>query len=425
VDQRYIISTLIILIFSLNISSLFSSDNGPLNFESNDKNYCLTAEMRINVDGAYFFDNLNPLSSGTKIRRFRIAFKTLLWSRWGAVLDIGFKDLEADIKDAFINYLFDGGMLKIGHYRMPFGLELNTNANDIKFLERPYVTEMHTSRQIGLGMDLFGERWYFGGAVFTQGLGNPAVNRQYLEKGNDQPLNFAGGFVYRPVHAGSSIFHIGFSAALQKPEVPKAGSPQNSFRFCSMSETDISRKMFMDTGDILNSKNMKMLNLETAVSHGPFLVQSEYTIADISRRSGYRVVNLSGWYVSGAWLITGENQSYDIQQAEYTHINPGSGGAFELAARYSYADWNDKKAGIFGGQAENYTLGLNYYVNPNVRIMFNYNYVNQDCYANGDGSLYVYKDAGGTLYKEAPDIAAARKSGDSFHFLAVRFQLIF
>ena len=45
------------------------------------------------------------------------------------------------------------------------------------------------------------------------------------------------------------------------------------------------------------------------------------------------------------------------------------GGAWEVALRYSYADFDD---GIYGRKVENVTGGLNWTMNPNVRIMLNY-----------------------------------------------------
>jgi len=252
------------------------------------------------------------------------------------------------------------------------------------------------------------------------------INEQNKEKGTDQPLNFAGRLVCRPLHSGSSIIHLGFSAALQKPEVPETGRPADAFRFCSRAETDVSQKMFVDTGDILHSKMLTLLNFEAAASYGPLMLQSEYTIAEIDRKNIRQYVSQKGGYLSGAWLISGESHQYNSKQAEFAGIIPAkSSGAFELAARYSYINLNDLDAGIFGGQAENYTIGLNYYVNSNVRIMLNYNYVNQDRFANGAGTLYIYKDADGKLYRNAPNETVAKKAGDRFHYLAVRLQLVF
>ena len=45
-------------------------------------------------------------------------------------------------------------------------------------------------------------------------------------------------------------------------------------------------------------------------------------------------------------------------------------GAWQIAARWSYADFSD--GDITGGVGEALTLGLNWYWNPNARLQFNY-----------------------------------------------------
>ncbi len=47
---------------------------------------------------------------------------------------------------------------------------------------------------------------------------------------------------------------------------------------------------------------------------------------------------------------------------------------------------------IKGGQSNQLMLGLNYYPNMNIRIMFNYSYVNLDEYATRKGNLYGNDD---------------------------------
>jgi phosphate-selective porin OprO/OprP len=69
--------------------------------------------------------------------------------------------------------------------------------------------------------------------------------------------------------------------------------------------------------------------------------------------------------------------------AAYSGISPanpfslakGDWGAWEIAGRVSTVDLNDQLAianGVAGGRQTIYTAGLNWYVNRNVRFIFNY-----------------------------------------------------
>ena len=87
-------------------------------------------------------------------------------------------------------------------------------------------------------------------------------------------------------------------------------------------------------------------------------------------------------------------------------------------------DLNNKD--IYGGSGENFTLGLNYYVNNSVKIVLNYQYSNNDRYANGKGKLLVGHDADGKPtadYKKMVDPKG--KGGISYHMLGLRLEVNF
>jgi phosphate-selective porin OprO/OprP len=49
----------------------------------------------------------------------------------------------------------------------------------------------------------------------------------------------------------------------------------------------------------------------------------------------------------------------------------GSGvGAWEVGIRFAFLDLNDQE--IYGGELADITVGLNWYMTPNARMMFNY-----------------------------------------------------
>ena len=81
---------------------------------------------------------------------------------------------------------------------------------------------------------------------------------------------------------------------------------------------------------------------------------------------------------------------------------------------------------IFGGSAELYGAALNFYFTKNVKIALNYQYVNNDRYANGKGKLYVGLDADGKPTKDFTKVVAEDgQAGVNYHMLLARFQVAF
>jgi phosphate-selective porin OprO/OprP len=110
----------------------------------------------------------------------------------------------------------------------------------------------------------------------------------------------------------------------------------------------------------------------------------------------------TGWTVGGTWLLTGETKPYTAgtyiasalaeTQAGYGapipsrpfSLDGGSWGAWELTARYSDTDlgWHQTQlasttqlAGINGGRQRILAVGVNWYLNRNVRMILDDNIV--------------------------------------------------
>ena len=124
---------------------------------------------------------------------------------------------------------------------------------------------------------------------------------------------------------------------------------------------------------------------EAAATYGSFFLQGEYFWYDVERGAlpcPYNV-KFDGGYAEASYVLTGEAHAYNPGNAAYTGITPadpfspaeGNWGAWEIAGRISTVNLNDLLAtanGVAGGRQTVYTAGLNWYVNQNVRFVFNY-----------------------------------------------------
>jgi phosphate-selective porin OprO/OprP len=132
-----------------------------------------------------------------------------------------------------------------------------------------------------------------------------------------------------------------------------------------------------------NINTAQVYSAELAGNYGPFYFQGEYFFLNVDRLNGLPALKFNGGYAEAAFTLTGESRSYVPGTGAYSAITPnrpasldGSGwGAWEIAARYSFMDLDDRIGfadGAAGGKQTLYTVGLNWYANRNVRFMLNY-----------------------------------------------------
>ncbi|MEW8469935.1 MAG: porin, partial [Candidatus Thiodiazotropha sp.] len=128
-----------------------------------------------------------------------------------------------------------------------------------------------------------------------------------------------------------------------------------------------------------------LLGLEGAWVTGPFSLQGEWMQAKVERDTGTEPT-FDGWYLQASWFLTGESRRYKQDAAKFGRIRPLSEhGALEAAARFSSLDLNDGE--IEGGSSDNLTLGLNWYINRQIRLMANAIFVDNDRFADADGDV--------------------------------------
>ncbi|OYW17013.1 MAG: hypothetical protein B7Z55_13395, partial [Planctomycetales bacterium 12-60-4] len=142
---------------------------------------------------------------------------------------------------------------------------------------------------------------------------------------------------------------------------------------------------WIDTGVISGADDYQLAAAEGVLNLGPLQIVGEFQSAWVHRNSATDV-SFQGGYVYVAYFLTGEHTPWERETGQLGRVHPLHNffwireqsdtppglGAWQVAARYSYADLTD--ADIMGGIESNFTLGLNWWWSPYSRLQFNYIY---------------------------------------------------
>ncbi len=409
------------------------SRNGILVFEAPDQSYKTWFDLRVNFDGAKYFDNdtYNKLGDGVTIRRLRFAMKTVLYKHWTGEVDLNFSGGNLDVKDAFLGYRSDSHKyyFKAGYFKEPISMETTTTSRYQTFIEEPYMTAFAPARQLGFNVSKWDTRYLIVAGVHFQDVENAEVTTWSQDEnkanGTDEGISYTGKLVFRPINKDHKLIHLGVAASWRKPKT--SWEVQNAYRISMRDMTNISRKKYLDTDNIPFVENYSIFGSELSAAYNNIKFSSEYINTKLNRKTGYEDYKANAIYASLSYLVFGGNYNYNEEEGEFSQITRGrKWGDIELAFRYDYVNLNDKTANIMGGSANAFTYGVTYHANPNVKFMLNYTMINHDRYANGKGKLYVGHDALGNLTTDYTKVVDSDgKSGDDYSFIQFRCEIDF
>jgi len=428
----------------VDVKDVFASDrDGILVFESKNKDYKFWFDSRVQVDfGNYWGQQewADKIGDGASIRRARFAVKAQITPSWYGEVDMELANGSFELKDAVVRYTgLKNFQFTVGSMKPDFSLSRNTSSRYLEFMERPMVVSAFApSRHLGI-FGKYAHKYVFVGASILFQEIEGQETRTYVEDNNknygmNEGVSYVGKIVLRPINEADYGIHIGGAMMFDTPKTSDEMGAYAGTRFSCRNATNISRKKYIDTDDIKNTDHNLIYTVELAGHYNGLRIESAW-MGDktyMKKETGIdKPYSFSGWYVEGGYLLLGGKQTYDSGGAKFNRQRNGkSWGDIEFVAKYEFIDMNDYKDrgadAIYGGSAELYGAGLNFYIGKNVKIALNYQYVNNDRYANGKGKLYVGLDANGAPTKDYTKVVA--KDGDAgvnYHMLLGRFQIAF
>jgi phosphate-selective porin OprO and OprP len=359
----------------------------------------LAADFRRgSVGGGRDNNAARDFSDGMYFRRARFGVEGALSGdfNYRLLLELGGSGTEGPtrINDAWIAYTgLAPFTFQLGAFSPPSNMDDGTSPEDQVFIERASSAELSRALggadgRLGLGVRASGKR-YMSSLTFTTRTVNDAeqFDSQFAAVGR------AGGLLATSedhnVHLGASATWV-FSPA---DNGTAAAAPRRAVRLRDRPEIRVDSVRLVDTGAI-EAAHANAYGVEFGANWRNYYLQGENFWFDVDRRDpALADPSFGGYYLQGSWLITGEHRRYNPATGSFQNPRPkspfaqGGWGAFELAARYSHTDLNFDEGSfgtapvadaIRGGEQDVLALGLNWYLNPNFKVLFNYLMIDVD-----------------------------------------------
>jgi phosphate-selective porin OprO/OprP len=396
-----------------------------------DEQNCIAITSRIHWDvGGYDYrpntaaTSPQKLDSGENLRRARIGVVGKFFGDWNYALiydfggssdgfagtgstgaapgvggaAVGFLPGGAvsGVENAFLSYTglkpFGGQLVaEAGIMDMLYTLDESTSSNDIPFMERASSGIIAQNIAAGDFRSGAGARWYtdrfwIGGYATGPATGAIHSASSLNPNGTTEQLGAFARAAGQVVSGNGYSFHLGGEGEwlIRAPRNEITGA--QTLTLNDRPELRIDPTSLITTGALAGVSGAQVYSGETAGTYGPLFFQGEYFWYNVDR--GNNVIPLpsvqfDGGYAEVAYALTGETRKYNPAAAAYGGIVPANPlsftengwGAWEIAGRISTMNLNDQLAtanGVAGGRQTIYTAALNWYVNRNVRFMFDY-----------------------------------------------------
>lgn len=336
-----------------------------------------------------------PLDNITGFDTIRLGVTGNIYENLKYSAEFEFEGQEVDYKDIYgeLQNMPGIGNLRAGFFKEPMGLEQMTSSRFVTFMERSTPTVLFTpSRNWGIqAYDYFGDNenvsWYAG---LFRGSSSDGAAEKVQRDSNDWSFTarVAGLPYYDEATPGRCLLHVGGGYSHRRLGRNEDGNASRGGNgdwepFLELDSYDGPSDVTLPFGT-----EFDVVWYELAYLRGPFHIQNEFFWAPTNSIPGVGPgSDFTAWgtYVEVGYFLTGENRGYKKSGKAFDRVKPyepfffvrtadgpAAGlGAWQIAARWSYTDVGDATFDTPFRQ-ENIALGLNWYLNPYSRVMFNY-----------------------------------------------------
>lgn len=370
-------------------------------FGSADSNFVVALHGVLQVDSRTFEQNdkvpgndsillrrARPILSGTVYHDFDFLFVPEFG---GGTPGASSSATTPSIYDAYVNYRYAPEFqIQAGKFKAPVGLEQLQADVNLSLNERSLVTDLVPNRDLGFELhgDIAGGVLSYAAGIFN-GVGDA---RNSSNIGFQDDREFDGRLFIQPFKQTDlkPLQNLGFgvggswgdSSITNTLGLPNTtgGSQPGYF-------TDGQQQFFAYTNGVVAAHTHWRLSPQGYYYYGPLSLMGEYAISDqqvqrtVGTNSNFNAdLQNTAWEISGGWVLTGED-------ATFTGVTPkhpfdphnGQWGALQVVGRYAALDIDNAAFPLFANpasasEARAWSLGLNWYLNKNIRVNASYSH---------------------------------------------------
>ena len=350
---------------------------------SADGNFVLKVRGYAHFDGRFWVDDeRRPQAETFLLRRVRPMFEGTVYKIFDFRIMPDFGAGTTVLQDAYIEGRFNPAFrVRAGKFKPPVGLERLQSATDILFVERALPTNLVPNRDLGIqvGGDIAG-----GAVSYALGVFNGVVDLGNGDADTNNDKDVAGRVFFQPFVKGTGpLKNLGFGIAASQGDqngTPTATSLP-SYRTPGQQTFFSYRSDATAPGTTVANGTRTRLSPQGYFYSGPFGLLAEYVTSrqDVRRDLVSDTLEHKSWQLAGSWVIAGGEPTYrSVNPKTVFDRAAHTWGAFELAARYSELTIDDATFPTFASitssarSAKAWAVGFNWYLNRNLRLMFDY-----------------------------------------------------
>jgi phosphate-selective porin OprO/OprP len=300
------------------------------------------------------------------------------------------------------------GNMRVGNIKPANGLEHSNSSRFLDFMERSLNQDAFVGR-FNNGFQP-GVRFYDWNDEETATYQSTVTMNTYNVFAYDAGgIDVANRLTWAPIYDkeshGRYLVHLGCSVTERRPT-----DGQDRIRARPSTRNGISQS-WVNVADttIFFTDNELLVIPEFSVVYGPWHFQTEYfaqwnsniryvtgpgpAASPVNQGTGY----FNGWYAQVSYFLTGEHREYESRNGCFGRVVPYENfylvrrkgcppirtlGAWQVLYRYELLDLNDPALagvnttagavqGVGGGTCVGHTIGLNHFLNPNMKLQYN------------------------------------------------------